>query len=333
MIICSNCGATNNEADGHICRKCGALLPISNKTTRNRIATKKKQKETSKKSTTPKEKEVVHKSADLDLQDIPLQEEFSAQNSSVKLSSPSGAPSSTNCDTSVDTEEFVEQKEILKEITPQPFQGSIIVNKSIYGAKTMMESKSKSDHENISEGLTTELESSVLKQKQLEKDMTKVLKFLSKKVTVKPLDELKETTESKEKAQPQIPPSSMNEILTNLLKLDVNIEASAIIQKDGTILASAISSRISDSLFATIAQNLSMIGGDIVDGLNAGNLQNISIRGSEGVLDLAPIDTKGKVKNEMVLIVFSHPKVKSGIIHLAASMVKKQVIQYLGLGK
>ena len=29
MIICSNCGTTNNESAGNVCRKCGALLPRS----------------------------------------------------------------------------------------------------------------------------------------------------------------------------------------------------------------------------------------------------------------------------------------------------------------
>ena len=41
MIICSNCGTTNNETDGRICRKCGALLPSSNKPPRMKISSKK----------------------------------------------------------------------------------------------------------------------------------------------------------------------------------------------------------------------------------------------------------------------------------------------------
>ena len=68
-----------------------------------------------------------------------------------------------------------------------------------------------------------------------------------------------------------------------------------------------------------------MIGNDIIEGLNAGKLLNISVRGSDGVLDLAPI-TK-----DMLLILFSNPKIKSGIIYFAANIVKKQVKQYLGL--
>ncbi|MFX0010984.1 MAG: roadblock/LC7 domain-containing protein [Candidatus Hermodarchaeota archaeon] len=334
MIICTNCGATNNEADGAICRKCGALLPISTKSTRTRISTKKKEKEIKEKAPIPKEEVVLAKPTNFDLQDIPLKEvQTPKQTSSKKDDFPKDIPTLTTHNVSENTEEIYEQPEILTEIKPRPFAGSIMANKGIYGGKSVDIPKDKDHKQSITETSSSETESSIVKQKQLEKDMTKVLKFLSTKITVKPLTELKIQKEIIKEPEPQIAPSSMNEILTNLLTLDNHIEASAIIQKDGTILASAISSRISDSLFATIAQNLSMIGNDIIEGLNAGILTDISIKGSEGVLDLAPIDTKGKIKNEMVLIVFSHPKVKSGIIHLAADMVKKQVIQYLGLTK
>jgi predicted regulator of Ras-like GTPase activity (Roadblock/LC7/MglB family) len=173
---------------------------------------------------------------------------------------------------------------------------------------------------------------SLLKQKQLEEDMSKVLKFLSNKVTVKKLPS-EEKEEIKKKAEPIISPASLNEILKELLKLDLNIEASAIIRNDGTILASAISSRISDSLFATIGQNLSMIGKDIIEGLSAGRLMNISVRGTNGVLDLAPIDIESSLGKDMILIILSNPRVKSGIINFAANIVKKQVKQYLGISK
>ena len=334
MIICTNCGATNNEADGHICRKCGALLPISTKSTRTRIPTKKKDKESQKKEKDPKERVVVQKPAKLDLQDIPLKEvQFTNQDSFNEDDYSKEASNSINHNLTDNIEDTFQQPEILTEIKPRPFEGSIISSKGIYGRKTVELPRDKDVKQNIPESSPTETESSLIKQKQLEKDMSKVLKFLSTKITVKPLTELKVQKEIIKEPEPQIAPSSMNEILTNLLTLDNHIEASAIIQKDGTILASAISSRISDSLFATIAQNLLMIGNDIIEGLNAGKLTDISIKGSEGVLDLVPIDTKGKIKNEMILIVFSHPKVKGGIIHLAANMVKNQVIQYLGLTK
>jgi uncharacterized protein len=320
MIICSNCGATNNEANSNICRKCGALLPISTKPPRVKIKSKEKK---------PKKSDKIEatetKKSELDLQEIPLSEFEESLKDLDKISELEDD----------DNEVFYTAKEeeerdvFLKEIKPSPFQGSIITDKKIYGSLTPQKKQesilvSKKDEK-------TQTSTTIIRQKQLEEDMTKVLKFLSKKITVK---ELPSQTIDKKKndvtqKQDSFIPLSMNEILKDLLKLDVNIEASAIIKSDGTILASAISSRISDSLFATIGQNLTMIGIDIVDGLSAGKLKSISLRGSKGVLDLAPISEA----NDMLLLIFSNPKIKSGIIHLAAKNVKKQVREYLGISK
>ena len=327
MIICSNCGTTNNETEGRICRKCGALLPSSNKPPRIKISPKKAAKPQLDEIRAPpeKEKQVAApqrrqpkkkpkaKPKILDLHEIPKPENKAKE----------GLLEDEN------------NKEFLQEITPQPFRGSIIVDKSVYGSPKRAKVSNGSKSQSSKSGSTSspQIESTLLKQKQLEDDMTKVLSFLSKKITVKPLETIQKEKKIKEKPVKAIPPSSMSEILKDLLRLDLHIEASAIIKKDGTILASAISSRISDSLFATIGQNLSMIGDDIIEGLSAGTLMNISIRGTNGVLDLAPIGSKETLGNDMILIILSHPKVKSGIIHFAVSIVKKQVSQYLGLSK
>ena len=320
MIICSNCGATNNEANSNICRKCGALLPISTKPPRVKIKSKDKKPKRS-----AQLEEVEVKKNELDLQEIPLSEFKEDLEVIDKISELEDE----------DNEDFYQEREeteeevFLKEIKPRPFQGSIITDKKIYGSlapRKKKESIPVSKKERIDKESTA-----VIRQKQLEEDMTKVLKFLSNKITVKELPSQinankRDITEQK---QDSLIPLSMNEILKDLLKLDINIEASAIIKSDGMILASAISSRISDSLFAAIGQNLTMIGTDIIDGLSAGKLQSISLRGSKGVLDLAPISET----NDMLLLIFSNPKIKSGIIYLAASNVKKQVKEYLGISK
>ena len=332
MIICSNCGTTNNEQNGHVCRKCGALLPISVKPSRTKTSSKKSEKPKTKEQRTPPEKpkpivkpekkpankEFNTKPNVLDLHEIPKPNDQTEENY-LRVNDES------------DFSEPEDDGEILREIQPQPFRGSIIAEKGVYGHHQQTEGVTTSRTQEIPS--TPKNESSLIKQKQLEEDMTKVLSFLSKKVTVKPLESARKKEEIKKKPEEVIPPSSMTEILKDLLKLDLHIEASAIIKKDGTILASAISSRISDSLFATIGQNLSMIGNDIINGLSAGNLLNISIRGTNGVLDLAPIGSKETLGDDMILIIFSHPRVKSGIINLAASNVRKQVTQYLGLSK
>jgi len=233
--------------------------------------------------------------------------------------------------------------DFLQEVAPQPFSGSIYnkkyslnKNKPIHVNSNEPDPKTASipqatpiSPKIISNG-TLENDSTSLKWKQLEKDMINVLGFLSKK--------LKVPKEEKSKPKPievknRIPPTSMNEILMQLMTIDVNIEASAIIKTDGTILASAISNRITDVLFATIGKNLFFISHDIINGLNAGNLKSISVKGTEGVLDLAPIDKNSPLVKDMLLIIFSSPKVKGGVINIASSLIKKQIKEYLGVEK
>ncbi len=177
----------------------------------------------------------------------------------------------------------------------------------------------------------------VLKQKRLQEDMTDVLTVLSKSFKLAAKEEKPKVVENHESnnkiIEEKLTPTSMSEIIKQLPSIDANIEASAIIRTDGTILASAISDRISDSLFATIGQNLSMIGNDIIDGLSAGILQSISVRGTEGILDMAPIDRESPSIKDMFLVVFSLPKVKGGMISLATSLIKKQIKDYLGIEK
>ena len=330
MIICSNCGATNNEAKGHICRKCGALLPVSTKPSRVKIETKKQPVKKVKQTPSKPQEKPVKQSKSLELQEIPKVNALPKIREEVEEKIEEFESEVGNFEDSIEDEEEVE-REFLEEITPEPYKGSIIAQKNVYGSFSKQKTKSPLE---IPKPLirTTKVEEvapsndSLVRQKQLEQDMSQVLKFLSEKITVKGLPSEKEEKKEKVKIEKEsIPPASMNEILRNLLKIDLNIEASAIIKSGGTILASAISTRISDTLFGVIGQNLSMIGNDIINGLNAGKLLNISVRGSEGVLDLAPIS------QDMLLILFSNPRIKSGIIYFAASIVNKQVKQYLGL--
>ncbi|NVM36367.1 MAG: hypothetical protein HWN81_12285 [Candidatus Lokiarchaeota archaeon] len=355
MIICQNCGTTNNEINTRICRNCGAWLPVSSKTHRvrgQRITTEKK-----KNQKVPKKKEEVVKPKEkledeLKLEEIPKEVEINDK--TVELQEiPTMSKEKNEIPTPEDS-----KPTILQEIPAQPFKGSIInvrngVRKpsslptppfrstnAISDAFSELKSSVLEDQEEEQEiplspipVESTETEESVLKQKQLEKDMTEVLGFLSKKISVKKLEIPKTKQKEKDELREEIPPSSMNEILNRLLTLDLNIEASAIIKTDGTILASAISSRISDSLFATIGMNLSMIGTDIIEGLGAGTLKTISLKATDGVLDLAPIDKNNPSVKDMFLILFSHPKVKSGIISFAVNIVKKQLKDYLGIMK
>jgi len=345
-----------------ICRTCGALLPLFSRSPRSRILTtpKKDKKKKKKKEKSVKErvleyrKEKGSEAEKLELHEIPKEEDKQEIVEEGSISKPPieyqeiPLPKIENSLPNIENTQIPDQRspEILKEITPQPFRGSVIKPPKPLGSLPSISNDSILD-------ALSELKQSVvpktpvtptptvasdadviaLKQKRLEKDMSKVLGFLSKKISVKSIEPSKAKPTVKKEPEKEIPPTSMNEILKRLLTLDLHIEASAVIKTDGTILASAISSRISDSLFATIGINLSMIGTDIIDGLNAGSLKSISVRGTDGVLDLAPIDRDNPSVKDMILILLSHPKVKSGIISFAVNIVKKQIKTYLGLDK
>jgi predicted regulator of Ras-like GTPase activity (Roadblock/LC7/MglB family) len=169
--------------------------------------------------------------------------------------------------------------------------------------------------------------------KQLEDDMSEVLSIISKKMKLSKKEESTQIPPPKKDTLKKISPSNLNDILNQLFKLDQYIEASAIIKEDGTILASVLSNRISDSLFVTIGQNLSMIGSDIIEGLSAGKLTSISIKGTEGILDIVQVDNKNPQLKDMILMIFSHVRVKSGIIAFATKIVRNQIIEYLKITK
>jgi predicted regulator of Ras-like GTPase activity (Roadblock/LC7/MglB family) len=334
--------------DGHICRKCGALLPISSKEApRMKISFGSKQKDTKSKNNEiqnltkiPSEKNQFEKkqTSKVDLQDIPMEkddfenedndnEEFDKIHDEIKNLFYGSNKQKKSSILS------------LEEITPKPFDGSLIAKKGIYGKPDLRE-KSKPKIKSFEENKSVQTEKSTTRTsninssrvQKLEQDMINVLSVLSQKFKVPEAQEQKKTKKNdtliKKK---EIPPSNMSEILQELMTIDMRIEASAIIKTDGTILASAISNRISDTLFSTIGQNLAMLGNDIVEGLNAGILKSISVKGSEGVIDLAPIDPQTDAINDMLIIIFSDPRVKSGIINIAVSLLKKSVKEYLGI--
>jgi predicted regulator of Ras-like GTPase activity (Roadblock/LC7/MglB family) len=275
------------------------------------------------------------------LQEIPKQPELNLDEIPVGINQV--AQNEYDIKSKNETEQLLEEEksQVLQEITPKPFQSPILSSSkdTISDAFSELKQSVLDGGEEKSKPTLVPIPTkpqenteSVSKQKRLEKDMTDVLSFLSKKISVKKLDS-EVPPPAKTEPEKKIPPASMNEILNELITLDSRIEASAIIKTDGTMLASAISSRISESLFSTIGMNLSMIGTDIIHGISAGALKSISVKGSDGILDLAPIDTESPNLKDMILILFSHPNVKSGIISIAINVIKKQIKYYMGLEK
>jgi len=345
MRICSNCGSSNGD-DAKVCRRCGAVLPVSSEPPKVRIQygnasnnaetvkeNKKKQQSFHNNKTINSFGELKffsgrnvnnNKKAQQEQYEKPKPNKSELQNIPNK-NTPKNEEDSFKS-RSINYE--YDKKEYLKEIDPIPFDGSFLTP----SYKKENKKREKSDLIDETEQLSTKKKSSPNipdRKKRLAKDMKSVLSFLSERLPSSELTSKKELSQEKFKSKKELIPENINEVLKELLNIDIHIEASAILNNNGRILASAISDRASDSLFATIAQNLFMIGVDIIEGLNAGTLHSITLRGTDGILDLAPLYYNTADINDNILIIFSNPKVKSGIIQIASAFVKKQLKRLL----
>lgn len=313
MIICPNCGTTNQNSSKY-CRKCGSSvsslssppkmkIPIIN-TTDEKIGRHKQ--ETGKQleerpriiNNVPKqiENDEVWNPNDIDdessrftLKEIPKVSEGNINE--IKERNSSSA---------------------LQEISPQPF--------SLQKIPTIQ----PSNQVNIKKDIKTP------KGEELTSAMTGAMQALSKNIPIKKKltrpSQVDVKTQLKNKHD-AITPSNLNDILKNISRLDTNIEASAIINPEGIILASALSERVNDSLFASIGKTLSVIGEDVVKALNTGELKSVTINGTHGKFSLAPI------VSDILLLILCNPQVKAGIIHIAVGKFKKQFMEYVGLNK
>lgn len=227
-----------------------------------------------------------------------------------------------------------QQKEFLEEIEPIPFDNSYLDSdsKRDAGIQEPQNPSTPNPDALASQNSQTTVSISPERRKRLERDMKDVLSFLSEKmpsIDKSGNNNNEKLTKQRAQVEKKIKPETINDILKQLLRIDKNIEASAIIKNDGKKLASAISNRISDPLFGTIGQNLSMIGSDIINGLNAGSLRSISVRGTDGVLDLAPVSQDDPILKNFLLIIFSNPNVKSGMIQIAIRKISSQLKEFL----
>jgi len=340
MIICSNCGAVNTNTDSPYCKKCGAKLPKFSRSNHESHFHVSEQQSYSNNVDKQEQTQLNSRIPFDSLQEIPISDEILTQIPSTDDSPFYEVKEFEMLQDDLENEND-DEAEILKEIPPQPFRGSIIASKEIFTPKVKSkplknkETASQPDSASAQKPKSNAKSNNLYqKQFQLENDIKKELKFLSRKITVKELPKQNvnevpiksKIVKSKEKSRA---PESLSEILKNVIRLDPNIEASAIIKSDGTILESILSENISDSLASTIVQHLSIMGNDIIKALNAGQLYSISIKGSNGILDIAPIID---LKN-IYLLIYSNPKVKSGIIQIALNLIKKQVKEYFGIIK
>ena len=305
MIICPNCGCTNDNQSQY-CRKCGTAIsnvfsppkvkiPIINSANKEIIGDKREIRNDLKpiQRVSPKQKEQnniwtpdvsSNDKYDFNLREIPKIAEIDEP--SIKK----GGPTS-----------------ILQEIPPQPF--------SLQSIPLTNSKKQSSQVQNIQPP----------KREEISSAMTSAMQALSKNLTTKkkPMRTSQESLETQQDTKyEEISSNNLDEILRNISRLDKNIEASAIINPDGVILSSALSGRVNDSLFVSIGKTLSVLGNDIVNALNTGALKSVTINGTHGKFSLAPI------VSDVLLLILSGPRVKAGIIHLAVSLFKKKFKSY-----
>ncbi len=154
-----------------------------------------------------------------------------------------------------------------------------------------------------------------MQSQQIEQEMTHVMSALKGTSTVRMEPEV---TPQKEATNLTIP-NSLNDILINLTQLDANIEASALVNLNGEIIASAISERFDEFLISTITNTLGTISQDVIASLESGDLKFISIFATKGILFLSPI-----MKN-VFLVLYTSSDAKIGLINLARMVVKKKI--------
>ena len=113
------------------------------------------------------------------------------------------------------------------------------------------------------------------------------------------------------------------EFLRGLNKLDRNLEASAVVKRDGTILASAHSSRAKPEMMATICSTLYGIAQDSIRAISGGKMRLITLTAEHSVLMLTPIN------DDTILLLVTSPKSNIGLISHYSETVSQNIAKFL----
>lgn len=162
----------------------------------------------------------------------------------------------------------------------------------------------------------------------LEKTMKRELESFKGKMELLPKTPPVQKKEEPPAAKAELPfkePENLGDVLRDLIKIDPVVKASALVKRDGTILASAISSALSDSLVAIIATTVTTVGSDIMFATESGELKYITFGGTAGIIHIVP------TLSDIFLIILTGPNSKQGIISVVAKQVEKGVKTYLNL--
>lgn len=111
--------------------------------------------------------------------------------------------------------------------------------------------------------------------------------------------------------------------LRELNKLDRNLEASAVVKRDGTLLASAHSSRAKPEMMATISSTLFGIAKDSIRAISGGKMRMVTITAKNIVLMLTHIN------EETILLLVTSPRSNLGLISHYSELVAQNISKFL----
>ena len=115
----------------------------------------------------------------------------------------------------------------------------------------------------------------------------------------------------------------MVERLQTLQEGNPDIEASAVVSVDGLIMASSLPSSVDEDRISAMSAAMLSLGDRIASELNRGQLNQVYIRGTNGIIILMAVG------NEAVLTVMARGKAKLGLIFLEMRRATADLEQFI----
>jgi uncharacterized protein len=102
-----------------------------------------------------------------------------------------------------------------------------------------------------------------------------------------------------------------------------DIEASAVVSVDGLIMASSLPSGVDEDRISAMSAAMLSLGDRIASELNRGNLEQVYIKGSDGIIVLMAVG------DEAVLTVLARAQAKLGLIFLDMKRSVEDLVRLL----
>ncbi|MFX1294440.1 MAG: roadblock/LC7 domain-containing protein [Promethearchaeota archaeon] len=118
---------------------------------------------------------------------------------------------------------------------------------------------------------------------------------------------------------PQDIKTQLIRFLGGLNKLDRSLEASAVVRRDGSLLASAHSTRVKPEMMATITSTLYGIAEDCIRAISGGEMNIVTIKAQNVVLMLRPIN------EETILLLVTSQNSNIGLISMKSELVAQNI--------